>query len=373
MKFFIINNDYQNFINWFYENNNKNLDYEAQYNNRMQTFFATNDFYSYNLKQLGHEAWDIIANAEWMQKSWAASNSIKYKSSEIKFIFKKKIIPWLYLKKSWEAWYYPILIGQIKKYKPDVIYSMAMETIGDDFLRSVRGFYKIAIGQHAATPIKQSISEYDLVISSLPNQVEFFRTQGLKSEFLSLGFEPRILDKLVSQSKKNEITFVGGLGKIYSDGNKLLESISNTGKLKIWSFDRAIAMQNTNIKNYYYGELWGIDMFQCLMDSKIILNRHSNLADKEYANNMRLFEATGVGSLLLTDNKKNISNLFDVGKEIIVYNSPGECLELIDFYLKNDTERQKIALAGQNRTLSEHTWLQKMGELVDIIQKISEG
>ena len=52
-------------------------------------------------------------------------------------------------------------------------------------------------------------------------------------------------------------------------------------------------------------EVWGLDMYRALARSKITINRHINVAENN-ANNMRLFEATGTGSLLITDRKDNL-------------------------------------------------------------------
>ena len=49
--------------------------------------------------------------------------------------------------------------------------------------------------------------------------------------------------------------------------------------------------------------LFGKDMLKILRKSKILINKH--IEDTEYANNMRLFEATGSGTMLLTDYKKS--------------------------------------------------------------------
>ena len=43
---------------------------------------------------------------------------------------------------------------------------------------------------------------------------------------------------------------------------------------------------------------------------------------KSYANNMRLYEATGVGALLVTDWKENLGEMFEPGKEVVAYRSP---------------------------------------------------
>ena len=66
--------------------------------------------------------------------------------------------------------------------------------------------------------------------------------------------------------------------------------------------------------------------------------------------------------------KDNLHQLFDVGKEVITYQSPAEALERIKYYIENHEEREDIALAGQARTLRGHTYRKRMEEL-DLILK----
>lgn len=108
-------------------------------------------------------------------------------------------------------------------------------------------------------------------------------------------------------------------------------------------------------------------MYQILRNSQITLNHHGDIPP--YANNCRLYEATGVGTLLITDWKTNLREMFEPGKEVIAYRSPEECAELIQCYLEHGDERKAVARAGQQRTLREHTYYQRMQELVEIIRK----
>ena len=112
----------------------------------------------------------------------------------------------------------------------------------------------------------------------------------------------------------------------------------------------------------------GLEMFEILLRTKISFNRHINVAEN-YANNMRLYEATGMGSLLLTDKKDNLENLFEIDKEIITYTSKEEALEKYEFFIRNPIEASKIAHAGQTRTLKEHTYEIRMQELKEILEK----
>ena len=108
-------------------------------------------------------------------------------------------------------------------------------------------------------------------------------------------------------------------------------------------------------------------MYQILRNSKITLNHHGDIAP--YANNARLYEATGVGTLLITDWKRNLHEMFEPDKEMVAYRSPEECIELVQYYLEHDDEREAIAHAGQERTLREHTYYRRMQELVDILER----
>jgi len=61
--------------------------------------------------------------------------------------------------------------------------------------------------------------------------------------------------------------------------------------------------------------------------------------------------------------------MFEPGKEVVTYHNAEECAELIQYYLEHHEEREAIARAGQERTLREHTYYQRMQELVDIVRK----
>jgi spore maturation protein CgeB len=98
------------------------------------------------------------------------------------------------------------------------------------------------------------------------------------------------------------------------------------------------------------------------------LNMHVGVAG-DYAGNMRIFEVTGVGSCLLTDNKKNIGELFETDKEILVYNSTEDCLEKIKWLSDHEEERKKIADEGHWKTLKYHTVENRCKQIHEIISK----
>ena len=118
----------------------------------------------------------------------------------------------------------------------------------------------------------------------------------------------------------------------------------------------------------HQGAVWGIEMYEIFHKSLITLNHHIDVADA-YAGNGRLFEATGMGTLLVTDWKKNLHEMFEPGKEVVAYHSAEECAEMVQYYLEHAEEREAIARAGQQRTLRDHTYYQRMQEFAGIVQK----
>jgi spore maturation protein CgeB len=100
--------------------------------------------------------------------------------------------------------------------------------------------------------------------------------------------------------------------------------------------------------------VFGVPMYQILRNSKIILNKHI-YAVKNFASNQRLFEVTGVGSMILTDAAINLEELFKPGEEIVAYSDINECVTLAKQYLNDEKTRESIAKTGCRRTLRDHT------------------
>jgi len=266
-------------------------------------------------------------------------------------------------------WFYDILAAQIKHYKPDVLLNQAMDAVCARFLREIKPYIQLLVGQIASPlPEKEAFSPYDLVISSLPNFVDHFRQMGLSAELHGFAFEPRILSKLSDENEAIPVSFVGSLSWHHKTRIRLLEHLCPQLDVRVWGQGVESLPKNSPIRECHMGQAWGIEMYQILRDSRMALNHHIGIAES-CANNMRLFEATGVGTLLITDWKVNLHEMFEPGREVVAYRTPEECAELIRYYLEHDDEREAIAHAGQERTLREHTYYQRMQELVEIVHK----
>lgn len=326
--------------------------------------------YAKNLRLLGHDALMVAPSNELAQKVWAREHSIDINPDyRWRFRFRKGIVPWLSVVPDKE-WYYKVLAAQIKRYKPDVLLNMAMAKIKPEFIQEMNAYVKYTMAQFGGfhPPENLDISCYDLVVSPCAPTVDLLLQKGVKAQLVSFGFERAILPELNNNEKSYDISFVGTIGQHgFEARTSWLEEIcTRFPQFRIWGPSIEGLSPDSPIRKVYQGQAWGLKMFQIFRDSKIVFNIHSDYFS--FAHNVRLFEITGTGSMLLTDRIPNLSKLFVPGKEVAAFQSLEECNRLIKYYLEHDSERESIAIAGQQRTLQDHSYFQRMQELLEIVQ-----
>ncbi|HUX35675.1 MAG TPA: glycosyltransferase [Candidatus Paceibacterota bacterium] len=77
----------------------------------------------------------------------------------------------------------------------------------------------------------------------------------------------------------------------------------------------------------------------------------------------RMFEIPACGGFLLTGYAKGLERYYEIGKEIVVYKDEKEIPELVKYYLEHEEERKKIARAGYERTIKDHTYEKRFLEI----------
>jgi spore maturation protein CgeB len=324
--------------------------YEIQWRALMDRFFGTSDAYSHYLGELGHEAHELVVNCVPMQQAWARERGARLTKQLGLFQARSPVL------------------AQAEEFRPDVVYVQDLNALSPRLLRTLRAHSRLLVGQIASkAPPARQLAPFDLVLTSFPHFVTKFREQGLGSDYFRIGFDPRVLHHVGSEARTEEVVFVGGLARgPHARGNEILERAARRTPIDFWGYKVNRWPADSAIRRHYRGEAWGLDMYRVLARARIALNRHIDVAE-DYANNMRLYEATGVGTLLLTDAKRNLGDLLEPGKEVVTYASEDELLEMIHHYLDHEDERARIARAGQERTLRQHTYGHRMRELEAIL------
>lgn len=369
MRILIIDTYYQHFLNTFWEKNNslKKSKYSTQLRTILDQKFGTSDYYSKNLNSLGHETVDIIANDKYLQTQWANEHNIKLQNQGL--IERIKSLPYLYKFLGKPNWIQTIIFEQTKFYRPNVVYMQDLSVLNPSVLKEIKKNVKLLVGQIASPlPEDKYLNCYDLILTSFPHYVDKLRKTGIKSEYFKIGFEHTVSKLFENRDRIYNVVFIGSFSPYHQEGTKTLEKVATEIPIHVWGNGINFLSPNSPLRKYYHGEAWGKDMYRILSQSKIVINRHIKVA-QNYANNMRMYETTGMGAMLITDHKENLNDLFTVGKEVISYSNTSDLIKKIRYYLSHDAERAKIAKAGQNKTLKDHTYKQRMKELLKILKK----
>jgi spore maturation protein CgeB len=77
----------------------------------------------------------------------------------------------------------------------------------------------------------------------------------------------------------------------------------------------------------------------------------------------RNFEIPGCGGFLMTSDADNLSEYHVPGKEVVLFSSPDDLVEKIRYYLVHEDERERIRLAGYERTIRDHTYERRFSRI----------
>lgn len=337
---------YPGFLQHHYQSNAELVgsNYLQQLQSIQLVCFGDSDFYSNGLALAGLDASDLIINCAPLQSAWARQYSTNKEGLDL-------------------------ALEQIARLNPDVVYLQDLTIATPEFMSALRPLTELIVGQIASpVPPQADLKSFDIIVSSFPHFVDRFRQMGIAAYYQPLGFDSRVLNQLGHVEKDVDVSFVGGLSVAHQDRLKLLESIATLPGMHIWGYGVNELNPDSAIHACHHGEVWGMDMFRALARSKITVNHHIDVAENN-ANNMRLFEATGCGALLITDHKDNLCELFEIGKEIVSYRSEEECIALVKYYQSNPGEAEKIAKAGQERTLRDHSYAKRMQHTAEFLER----
>ena len=330
-------------------------DYATQFQALMDDTHVWANHISRNLRPLGVDAHEIVYSAEPLQRAWAREHGSTAEGPAL-------------------------LVEQLKSIRPDVVFLHVSYPLYAQFLPLVRdnvpGVRLIHgnIGVGFEREHFPSFAGLDFVITNETGLYNRLREAGANPYHLYHAFEHTLLPRIEAMGplEETDFLFVGGIvlssGYHLKRGEFLTELVDLGVDLRVRSNPVEV---KANIPPQLAARIrppvWGISMYRALHGAKTAFNIHIDALPN--ASNMRLFEATGAGTCLVTDRVPELDRLFEDGVEVVTYASPAECAEKVRWLLDHPAEREAIARAGQARTLKDHRLEDRVAALHEIILK----
>jgi spore maturation protein CgeB len=352
--------------------------YEVQLRSLLDQSFGTGDAYSRALRAAGHEAVESIVDCAPLQARWAAEHGLGWLLRRMVAVGSGRLAS-----RARARLLRRVALAQVEAYDPDVVYIQNTSFFARTDLDVLRRSGRFVAGQLASpAPPRELLAGFDLIVTSFPHFVDRFTAAGIPSAYLPLAFDDAVLERLrargvsadPSGDRDHPVTFVGGVDpSVHGAGTALLERVATSEPVDVWGYGVDALAAGSPLRARHHGQAWGLDMYEVLARSRIVLNRHIDVAE-DFANNMRLFEATGAGALLLTDAKRNLSDLYEPGSEVVTYRDADDLLAQIAELRGDEDRRASIAAGGQRRTLRDHTYGRRISELASLLQaRMSRG
>ncbi len=127
--------------------------------------------------------------------------------------------------------------------------------------------------------------------------------------------------------------------------------------------EKIIDKLNQDYPGNIHSVLTDSEYAQKLASASIIVNIIESRFNHDFLNpnvllgcNLRTFETTMSGAFLCIQFCEELNYFFEDGKEVVSFRNEYELVDKLKYYLIHETERNKIAMAGYNRAIKDHTW-----------------
>lgn len=82
---------------------------------------------------------------------------------------------------------------------------------------------------------------------------------------------------------------------------------------------------------------------------------------------LRIMDIMGCGGFVLTNYQEDMFRFFEAGRDFVYYESRSDLMDKIGYYLAHEDERKEIAKRGHDRVLQEHTYEQRLRDIISIL------
>jgi len=224
---------------------------------------------------------------------------------------------------------------------------------------------------------------HDFVVTNTEDIKILFARNGVKNtRWVHQGFAPEFFgisgqEGVSKRPPYAEAAMIGSMGHpIYKKRCELVALLRrNSVDIKWWG--PRLSRQWKNIPYFRGGvhrawagkEAYMKEFADIVRNVKIFIGQDADIPiSGRYLSN-RIFAVTGCGGFYLGEKTPGIETAFEIGKEVEVFESDDELLDKVNFYLKNDEYRKRIASEGQKKVLSHYTYRQQMKKIFDWINE----
>ena len=328
--------------------------YAKQIDALLDDGFSDTHMYCRLLEERGWDTLHVVANCAPVQKAWLEENN-ETAGSILEIVQK-----------------------QVTAFQPDVFYTTNVQDFDSTFTTKLTPRPAVISGWRGF-PVEPptDLSDYDLILTSFDRVFHEAGAIGAKHiERFHPGFPA---DHPVAAEPRDirwDVVFSGSVTPRHLWRIRIINHIAQLSRDPDHGFSFGLFMADASpfpeeVQRLNQGAVWAHDMYRTLRSAKVVVNVDID-AFANQPPNMRLIEATGAGTCLLTPFHPQLEEFFEPGKEVETFRNENELFSKLQFLLANPDQAAEIAAAGQARCLKDHAlkdradWFERlMSEALD--------
>lgn len=197
------------------------------------------------------------------------------------------------------------------------------------------------------------IGAVDIVCTTAKECCLWYQTEGCPAIYLPEASDPELY-KPGTVTKEYDVCFVGAN---YGIRRKIVKAIEKKG-IRVTSYGNGWPNGRIDVKI----------LPEIFSKSRVVLGVGTiGHCTDFYSLKMRDFDGPMSGSFYLTHDNPDLYELYDIGKEIVTYRNPEECVNKVEYYLTHPDERETIAKAGKEKAIKNHTWEKRFDKVLRVV------
>ncbi len=280
-----------------------------------------------------------------------------------------------------------ILLGQIEHHRSEVFYNLDPMRFGADFLKRLPGHVKVSLCWRAAPSAGGDFRGYRRVLGNFPGILRSYESAGLPSAYFAPAHDPAMDRYGVRTDRPIDVLFVGGYSRHHQRRATILEAVAELharNKL-VYCLDRSRLTRLAEtpagllpplrkhrrpkaIRAVSQDPVFGLDLYDLLSKSKIVLNAAIDMAGEDRGN-MRCFEAMGCGALMVSDNGRYPDGM-NAGETFLDYDTPAAAKTIVLRALSSPGLIASVAASGHRLIRERYSKESQWTSFLRIVEQI---
>jgi len=322
------------------------------------------DAYLEAFREQGVGATQVVPTCVPLQRLWAKEHRLRFPPA----VLSERPFRWAWTRRGkltpLQTALERIVEEQVRVTEPDVLWAFSGVPLRHDAIRRWRSHVRTSVLWWSCELVPDAAyGDFDLIVSSIGPLVDHFRQQGLRAEHMPHAFDRRVLDRVRPSAQRiPRSVFVGNLTSDHAARIQFLDKLSRQVEMDFYGTGVEHLPADSPLRRTAHGPVWGDDLYRVYGHYSAVIHKNIDVAGPS-ASAKRLFEATGMGAVLITEDSPDLVRLFEPGTEVLTYRGDSEAASKVRAVLSDQQSASQIGHAGQARTLRDHTYEARVRQL----------